>query len=311
MIWLLSGLVGLALVLVFFVILPHLLVRQAPPDPTAIELHKARQDIRVAGIQTLGGILLLGGLFFTYQTIQVTRDGQITERFTRAIDQLGSEQLDVRLGGIYSLERIAKESETDHGPIMEVLTAYLRERAPWPPRTDFVALGLQAPADAAIDTIRVRTDVQAAVTVIGRRDVTKDTDRLLLIAVDLRHADISGANLSGANLFAADPSGADLSQADLSQADLSQADLSAALLSHANLSGALLSEANLSGAHLSQADLSKADLSGADLAGADLSGADLSRVNGLTQTQIDSSTTSSETKLPPGFKASPRKGPGS
>jgi hypothetical protein len=80
MIWLLSGLVGLALVLVFFVILPHLLVRQAPPDPTAIELHKARQDIRVAGIQTLGGILLLGGLFFTYQTIQVTRDGQITER---------------------------------------------------------------------------------------------------------------------------------------------------------------------------------------------------------------------------------------
>jgi uncharacterized protein YjbI with pentapeptide repeats len=73
----------------------------------------------------------------------------------------------------------------------------------------------------------------------------------------------------------------------------------------------LLSEANLSGAHLSQADLSKADLSGADLAGADLSGADLSRVNGLTQTQIDSSITSSETKLPPGFRASPRKSPGS
>jgi pentapeptide repeat protein len=69
----------------------------------------------------------------------------------------------------------------------------------------------------------------------------------------------------------------------------------------ANLCGALLSEGNLSGANVV----------GADLSGADLSGADLSRVNRLTQAQIDSSTTSSDIKLPPGFKAIPRKSPGS
>ena len=38
----------------------------------------------------------------------------------------------IRLGGIYALERIAKDSEKDHGPIMEVLTAYVRENAPRP-----------------------------------------------------------------------------------------------------------------------------------------------------------------------------------
>ena len=42
--------------------------------------------------------------------LDITRQGQITERFTRAIDQLGSEKLEIRLGGIYSLERIDKES---------------------------------------------------------------------------------------------------------------------------------------------------------------------------------------------------------
>ena len=36
----------------------------------------------------------------------------------------------IRLGGIYALERIARDSEKDHGPIMEVLTAYVREKAP-------------------------------------------------------------------------------------------------------------------------------------------------------------------------------------
>ena len=56
-----------------------------------------------------------------------------TDLFTRAIDQLGSEKLEVRLGGIYALERIARDSEKDHGPIMEVLVAFVRLHAPWPP----------------------------------------------------------------------------------------------------------------------------------------------------------------------------------
>ena len=53
------------------------------------------------------------------EELSLTRQGQITERFTRAIDQLGHARTEIRLGGIYALERIARESEEDHWPIME------------------------------------------------------------------------------------------------------------------------------------------------------------------------------------------------
>jgi hypothetical protein len=100
----------------------------------------------------LAGAVGLAGLYFTSRNLRQTREhtdrqlqqaeqGQITERFTSAIDQLGSEKLEVRLGGIYALERIARDSlemenspGRDYATIMDVLTAYVRENAPWPPK---------------------------------------------------------------------------------------------------------------------------------------------------------------------------------
>jgi hypothetical protein len=69
-------------------------------------------------------------------SLDIASEGQITDRYTKAIEQLGAvdqagkNKLEVRLGGIYALERIAKESEKDHWPIMEVLTAYVHKNAP-------------------------------------------------------------------------------------------------------------------------------------------------------------------------------------
>jgi hypothetical protein len=86
-------------------------------------------------VKILGGALVAYGLFLTNRRIRVTEDGQVTERFTKAIEQLGSckadgePNFDVRLGGIFSLERIARDSEKDHWTVMEVLSAYVRENA--------------------------------------------------------------------------------------------------------------------------------------------------------------------------------------
>jgi hypothetical protein len=91
-------------------------------DRVDLEL-KARQTMA----QILGGAALLVGLYFTSQTLHVSQEGQITDRFTKAIDQLGKDSLTVRLGGIYALERIARNSESDHWTVMEVLTAFVRE----------------------------------------------------------------------------------------------------------------------------------------------------------------------------------------
>ena len=67
-----------------------------------------------------------------FRQVAVAEQGHVTDRFTKAIEQLGSDNLAVRLGGIYALERIAKDSKRDHWTIMEVLTAYVRQNAPWP-----------------------------------------------------------------------------------------------------------------------------------------------------------------------------------
>src|SRR5215213_10062077 len=115
--------------LAFLWFVPQLQGRYFSQGVPAGEIPALVNEYRRTWAQILGGAALLSGIYFTWRTLQVNREGQITERFTRAIDQLGSEKLEIRLGGIYSLERIARESEEDHWPIMEVLTAYVREAA--------------------------------------------------------------------------------------------------------------------------------------------------------------------------------------
>ena len=238
------------------------------------EQGRLQNDARATLLQALAGGALLLGAYFTWrqvqtgrQQVQLAEQGQITERFTRAIDQLGSEQLDVRLGGIYALERIARDSPGDRATIGEVLTAYIRGHAPWPPRLDG-----QPPAEAAIETVsflRLRApDVQAALTVLGRgrfADPDQGAPRLDLSDTDLRRAYLSRTDLRGARLY----------NADLRKARMEDTNLRGATLTRANLREAHLVGANLREAGLREADLEDADLTGTNLAGADLRSANL------------------------------------
>ena len=104
-----------------------------------------------------GGVIGLVVIWITWRRLQVAQEGQVTERFSRAIDHLGNDSLDVRLGAIYALERIARDSRQDHWPVMEILTAYVRERAARGPAAED-----QQPAD---DEQPLATDIQAVVTV--------------------------------------------------------------------------------------------------------------------------------------------------
>jgi len=138
------------------------LVGTVPLDVLFQRENEARQTW--AGI--IGGLVVFATLYFTWrrveaaqQSVEVAREEQITERFTRAIEQLGSEKLEVRLGGIYALERIARDSAKDHWPTMEVLTACVRENATRKEREAAEAGGADWPP----------ADIQAILTVIGRR----------------------------------------------------------------------------------------------------------------------------------------------
>jgi hypothetical protein len=150
---LVAGLAVLAVLLAVVLVVPRLLYppltnreldRQGVTDgKERIELKreqdKLQNDARGALLQGLGGAVLLLGAYFTWRQLSVTREGQLTERFTRAVDQLGSDHVDVRLGGIYALERIARDSDIDRATIGEVLTAYVRGHAPLAARPEGAA----------------------------------------------------------------------------------------------------------------------------------------------------------------------------
>jgi uncharacterized protein YjbI with pentapeptide repeats len=212
--------------------------------------------------------------------LAVDREGQVTERFTRAIDQLGSDRLDIRLGGIYALERVARDSEADRPTIAEVLTAYVRTHSPWPP-TQPGQYKPDWPLDEQPDLRTRAPDVQAALTVLGRgrfASLTTSRASLNLQATDLRKADLYGAHLEQANLIGTYLWRADLRDAHLERAFLIGAHLEQANLERANLEGALLEQAHLERANLINAHLG-AILLGAHLEGADLFGAHLERAS--------------------------------
>jgi len=211
--------------------------------------------------------------------VEADRERRITDNFTRAADLLGSDKLASRLGAIYSFERIAGESPTDHWPIIETLTAYVREQAPWlPPLTTEENKEEENGEEEEVLPRPLATDIQAILTVIGRRrrDYEGKGQRLDLTRTDLRNADLMDAQLEWAFLL---------------HAHLEWAGLMDVHLERAWLEGAHLEWAYLQGAHLEGADFQGAHLEGADLRGTD-----------LTQEQFDSAISDERTKVPPHIK---------
>ena len=92
--------------------------------------------------------------------LTLSREGQVTDRYTKAVEQLGSDKIDVRIGGNYALERVARDSARDHPTVMAVLTAFIREHSheQWPVP--------ERHTDPAAPRA-TRPDVQAALTVVG------------------------------------------------------------------------------------------------------------------------------------------------
>jgi hypothetical protein len=209
------------------------------------DLAKLQNDARTTLVQALGGAVLLIGLYFTLKNLHLTQDRQITEQYTHAVEQLGSNQLAVRLGAIYALERIAKDSERDHWPIMEILTAYVRGHAPWEPM-DVDPWEDQRLQDEILQAPPLAIDIQAILTVLGRRTRTygKGEDRRL----NLSYTDLHEVDLRGANLVGADLSCANFLSAALDGADLRGANLFNSVFRTPFWSGAQLQKANLRGA---------------------------------------------------------------
>jgi hypothetical protein len=234
---------------------------------------KLQNDLRATLLQGLAGVAVLTGAFFTYRQVQTGRQQLLTERFTRAIDQLGHKEIDVRIGGVYSLARIAKDSSTDRATVADVLAAYVRNHSPWPPTRSgqYVA---NAPINQVPMMARRAPDIQSALTALARGLSFQDDDsRLDLAYTDLRKANLRSAQfeqtyLIGTHLEKALLVGADLADSAFERADLQGAQLVRANLRKARFDGAHLENADLRGAHLEDTDFRGAHLEDTDFRGA-------------------------------------------
>lgn len=285
---------------------PEVIEKLTPQE--RINLEKNAADIenstRLTIAQIVGGLALLAGLYFTYQNVKtaqdnlrITEQGKLTERFSKAVELLGSDKLDIRLGGIYALERIARDSNKDHWTVMEVLTAFIRENAPYIPNQEEKTPEEEIP--------KPREDIQAIMTVIGRRKWS-DMERqvLNLQEVDLAgcvlvDANLNKANLWHSNLYCAKMVGANLNSAYLSFANLELASLNSANMEYANFHSASLIRANLHSANLSRAKLIQTNLTHANLSDADLREANLKMAQFITLEQLLSARFFEEALLSP------------
>jgi uncharacterized protein YjbI with pentapeptide repeats len=182
-------------------------------------------------------------------------DEKIPEEFYQALEQLGSDRAEARLGAIYTLEQISKDFPSKQWTIVETLAAFIRENAPFARNEE-----LFDDTELEDELIILSTDIQAALTIIARRDVSKEPINQKL---DLRYVDITGADLTGANLEHTDFTGSCLqgcllTQANLKAADFSEVNMQSVVMYEANLTEALFYEANLQGAILPKANLTKA-----------------------------------------------------
>jgi hypothetical protein len=272
----------------------------------ASELATARNAVRTTLLQGLGGIVLLLGAYLTWRQIQVGREAgraelqlgreaQITERFVQAVDQLGSEKLAVRIGGIHALARIARNSDPDRGAIMELLAAFVRTNAPWPPVHDS-----PYPANLLVTKVPhlpVRApDIQEALTTLAQRGPLPPPVSgwwtVNLMGTDLRRAWLASANLRrvglrSACLIRASLHGADLRGAELWGVDFQQADLTAAI-------------ADLTTRWPEGFDPEAAGVRTVGLEGSDLRGCELHLVD-LTGVSLKGARANAATTWPPGF----------
>lgn len=124
-------------------------------------LGTARDAARGRLLALGAGLITAGALAVTARTIALARQGRLTGRYATAVEQLGSAELDARIGGICALERTARDSPAYHPAVMEMLAAFIREHShpQWPPPD---------PGGQVRERL-LPPDVQVAMTAVGRR----------------------------------------------------------------------------------------------------------------------------------------------
>lgn len=226
----------------------------------------------------LGAPFVIWGTVIKFQSLGFQREGHITDRISKAVEQLGAEKtvkrllvnnegemlferdaegnpdlarpvigeisepnIEVRIGGLFSLQRIAQDSVKydkgrDHVQMMEILCAYVRNNAP--------AMHT-SPSPPVFGSTQLRLDIQKSVDVLKSRSAKQvQIEQKARYRLDLRRCNFDGGDFSGINL-----SGAELSDSRFEGANFNKADLTGTRMRGCLINQALFFDAKMIGTH--------------------------------------------------------------
>lgn len=217
------------------------------------------------------------------------------DRYRKGADMLGDDTMSTRLGGIYSLRRLAEEHPDEfHLQVMEILCAFIRT-PPSAKRTD--------QEEPLVPVPKPREDMQAALeAVIYRRDrgieiekaTETDPDRSRWFQINLLGAVLERSNLQDAKLRGATLSHVRFRFTNGKDTNLSDATMIRVVFDYyTSFIGANFEHANMSEAEINWGDFTNAELNGVDLSGARFGSRKPDLVK-VTQCQLDTAIANPE-----------------
>jgi hypothetical protein len=251
-------------------------------DQNAHDYLTLENNIRGTLLQVVLGIGVLAAAASAWtqftgaaEQLQLTRQQFVSGQFTSATGLLSKPDVESRLGGLYTFQRLTQMAKDDEMGRQDNLTAYqllagfIKAHSPWPPLKGFdkdqKRRRVEQVKPLALGSLRKRSpDVQLALDILGAEKKLIPQSEEKTYGTFLTDADLRGAELGNLHLSRADLRGTVLDYAD-SRVDLRQPNSS-----YPDLSGALLQGASLRCAHLEGTNFQGAKLDGADLRGADL-----------------------------------------
>lgn len=130
--WWLTGLVIVVPVLVFTGISLAVLLGTLDTSAPAVKVDVIKTALSVgAGTGGVVALVLAGRRQWSTERVAAVTEldateRRITELYTKAADQLGSEKTPIRLAGLYALERLAQNTPDQRQTIVNLICAYLR-----------------------------------------------------------------------------------------------------------------------------------------------------------------------------------------
>lgn len=212
---------------------PYLLSKSIPPQERE-QVETYTRNIWIESLKASGGLAFVFTAYFAWRNLKAAEDKQITDRFSKAVEQIGSEVPAVQIGGIYCLQRLAEDSlDRDYFIVIDVLLELIRESS-------------QAPQ---VNNIKLQQEFYAKDANNSQAQKLKpvSTNRVCQTALNslshlkqIQTAKTQEYRLNNINLWGADLQSLNLRSTNFSESILSQVNARAANLSNSNFRGAIL-----------------------------------------------------------------------